>query len=186
MNTARRCTAFASPGYGPIGHVDGERIVAAPEVSPASRSPEPAPPLPRVDLDSSLRGNRRLFRPGGTRLRRARRSCSREPAAETRTNRFSRAFREAVSAGVPVVVCSRCVAGRVSQTTAGEAGRTSPRRAPCSPATSPGRRRASSASSRSPSSVDSPQAVGAEAEMIWAGPSGLEEAARRESESCPC
>lgn len=103
--------AFASPGYGPIGHVDGERVVFA-------RRPERRPPLPipdelvPVDLIRLYAGSDARF------LRAAVDSGARAIVLECtgRGNANEQVLdgvREAVAAGVAVVVCSRCAEGRV-------------------------------------------------------------------------
>jgi L-asparaginase len=104
--------AFASPGYGPIGHVDGERIVFR-------RRPERHPALPpkgstdvRVDLIRLYAGSDDRF------LRLSVESGARAVVLEAtgRGNANARvvaAVRDATEASVPVVVCSRCVGGRV-------------------------------------------------------------------------
>jgi L-asparaginase len=103
--------AFASPGYGPIGHVDGERVVF-------SRRPERRPPLPvpdelaAVDLIRLHAGSDARF------LRTAVESGVRAIVLEgtgrgNANEQVVEGVREAVAAGVPVVVCSRCAEGRV-------------------------------------------------------------------------
>jgi L-asparaginase len=103
--------AFASPGYGPIGHVDGERVLF-------SRRPERRPPLPvpeelaPVDLIRLHAGSDARF------LRAAVESGARAIVLEGTGRGNANAqvvegVREAVAAGVAVVVCSRCVEGRV-------------------------------------------------------------------------
>ena len=105
--------AFASPGYGPIGHVDGETIVFG-------RAPDRRHALgldaerieTRVDLIRLYAGSDGRF------LRAAVQSGARAIVLEA-TGRGNandavvEAVGEATAAGVPVVVCSRCVAGRV-------------------------------------------------------------------------
>jgi L-asparaginase len=103
--------AFASPGYGPIGHVDGERVVFG-------RRPERRPPLPapnelgRVDLI-------RLHAGSDGRFVRASVDSGAQAIVLEGTGRGNandhvvEAVREAVGAGVAVVVCSRCAEGRV-------------------------------------------------------------------------
>ena len=103
--------AFGSPGYGPIGHVDGERIVFR-------RRPERRPPLPapermaRVDLI-------RLYAGSDSRFLRASLESGAQAIVLEATGRGNandqvvEGVREAVAAGLPVVICSRCVEGRV-------------------------------------------------------------------------
>lgn len=105
--------AFASPGYGPIGHVDGERVAFR-------RRPDRQPPLPataagidvRVDLIRLYAGSDERF------LRESVESGARAIVLEctgrgNANERIVDAVREAVAAGVLVVACSRCAAGRV-------------------------------------------------------------------------
>jgi L-asparaginase len=103
--------AFGSPGHGPIGHVDGERVVF-------SRRPERRPPLPvpdalaAVDLIRLYAGSDARF------LRTAVESGASAIVLEctgrgNANEQVLEGVREAVATGVTVVVCSRCVAGRV-------------------------------------------------------------------------
>jgi L-asparaginase len=103
--------AFASPGYGPIGHVDGERVVFG-------RRPERRPPLPapaelaQIDLIRLHAGSDSRF------LRAAVETGARAVVLEctgrgNANDQVVEGVSEAVAAGVPVVVCSRCVEGRV-------------------------------------------------------------------------
>jgi L-asparaginase len=105
--------AFASPGYGPIGHVDGGRVVfrRQPERRPALR-PATRSAAPRVDLIRLHAGSDERF------VRFAAETGARAVVLEAtgRGNgnvRVVDAVREATEAGVLVVVCSRCAAGRV-------------------------------------------------------------------------
>jgi L-asparaginase len=103
--------AFASPGYGPIGHVDEGKVVFG-------RRPERRPPLPvpdepaQVDLIRLHAGSDARF------LRAAVESGTRAIVLEgtgrgNANDQVVEGVREAVAAGVAVVVCSRCVEGRV-------------------------------------------------------------------------
>ncbi len=104
--------AFDSPGYGPLGHVDGERVTyrRGPDRRPPLSPPDGS--LPRVDLIRLHAGSDDRF------LR-----CSLDAGARAivleatgRGNANERVLpgvEAAVAAGVPVVVCSRCLAGRV-------------------------------------------------------------------------
>ena len=103
--------AFASPGYGPIGYVDGERVIF-------SRRPERRPPLPvpdelaAVDLIRLHAGSDARF------LRTAVASGARAIVLEgtgrgNANEQVVEGVREAVAAGVPIIVCSRCAEGRV-------------------------------------------------------------------------
>jgi L-asparaginase len=104
--------AFDSPGYGPIGHVDGDRVRfrRRPDRSPAL--PRPVGPLPRVDLIRLHAGS------DGTLLRASLAAGSGAVVLEG-TGRGNAnesvvpAVEAAVRDGVPVVVCSRCLSGRV-------------------------------------------------------------------------
>jgi L-asparaginase len=104
--------AFASPGYGPIGHVDGERVAI--HRRPDRRPPLPAPsgPLPRVDLVRLYAGADALFLrasvaegAGAIVLEATGRGNANEQVLD--------GVREATAAGVPIAVCSRCHTGRV-------------------------------------------------------------------------
>ena len=104
--------AFGSPGYGPLGHVDGERVSyrRRPDRSPPLTCPEG--PLPQVDLIRLHAGSDDRF------LRSSLDSGSRAIVLEAtgRGNANERVLpgvEAAVAAGIPVVVCSRCLEGRV-------------------------------------------------------------------------
>jgi L-asparaginase len=104
-------TAFGSPGYGPLGHVDAGRARLA-------RRPERSPPLPvpdrlaRVDLI-------RLYAGSDARFVRASVDSGAEAIVLEGTGRGNaneqvvEGVRDAVAAGVSVALCSRCAAGRV-------------------------------------------------------------------------
>jgi L-asparaginase len=103
--------AFGSPGYGAIGIVDGDRVLF-------SRRPERRPPLSvpdelaPVDLIRLHAGSDARF------LRASVESGARAIVLEgtgrgNANDQVVEGVREAVAAGVPVVVCSRCIAGRV-------------------------------------------------------------------------
>jgi L-asparaginase len=103
--------AFGSPGYGPLGYVDGDRVVFSRR--PDRRRPLPVPDeLAPVDLI-------RLYAGSDARFMRASvesgvRAIVLECTGRGNANeQVVEGVREAVAAGVPVVVCSRCVAGRV-------------------------------------------------------------------------
>jgi len=103
--------AFDSPGYGPIGHVDGDVISLR-------RSPSRAPALPapkrlaQVDLH-------RLYAGSDGRFIRHSLETGAEAVVLEGTGRGNaneqvvEAVREASAHGIPVVVCSRCATGRV-------------------------------------------------------------------------
>lgn len=103
--------AFASPGYGPIGHVDGERVLFA-------RQPDRRPPLP-VPADLASVDLIRLYAGSDARFLRAAvaggaRAIVLECTGRGNANeQVVEGVREAVAAGVEVVVCSRCAEGRV-------------------------------------------------------------------------
>ena len=104
--------AFGSPGYGPVGHVDGEDVVFRRRPDRRPPLPRPAEPLPRVDLIRLHAGSDDRF------LRASLESGSRAIVLEgtgrgNASERVVPGVEAAVRAGVPVVVCSRCVAGRV-------------------------------------------------------------------------
>jgi L-asparaginase len=103
--------AFGSPGYGPIGHVDGEQVVF--RRRPERLRPLPAPErLAAVDLI-------RLHAGSDARFLRASVATDAQAIVLEATGRGNanaevvEGVRAAVAAGVPVVVCSRCVEGRV-------------------------------------------------------------------------
>lgn len=104
--------AFDSPGYGRVGTVDGERVVF--QRSPERRPPlpDPAGALPAVDLI-------RLYAGSDPRFLRASVATGARAIVLEATGRGNaneqvvEGVREAVEAGVPVVVSSRCVEGRV-------------------------------------------------------------------------
>ncbi len=103
--------AFASPGYGPLGHVDAGRARYA--RSPERPAPLPAPEeLAHVDLIRLYAGSDERF------VRTAVDSGARAVVLEgtgrgNANDQVVAAVREAVGAGVAVVVCSRCAEGRV-------------------------------------------------------------------------
>jgi L-asparaginase len=103
---------FGSPGYGRIGTVDGERVVF--QRSPERRPPlpDPAGPLPTVDLIRLYAGSDARF------LRASVASGARAIVLEgtgrgNANEQVVESVREAVAAGVPVIVASRCAEGRV-------------------------------------------------------------------------
>jgi L-asparaginase len=103
--------AFASPGYGPVGHVDAGRVFFARLVE--RRRPLPVPDrLAPVDLI-------RLHAGSDARFIRASLASKAEAIVLEGTGRGNAndqvvdGVREAVRTAVPVVVCSRCVEGRV-------------------------------------------------------------------------
>jgi L-asparaginase len=103
--------AFASPGYGPIGHVDdgGARLRRRPVRPPALPVPGR---LATVDLH-------RLYAGSDDRFVRHSLETGAEAIVVEGTGRGNAnghvvaAVADATARGVPVVVCSRCVAGRV-------------------------------------------------------------------------
>jgi L-asparaginase len=103
--------AFDSPGYGVLGHVDGERVAFARR--PDRRPPLPPPTaMPTVDLV-------RLYAGSDDRFLRASLEAGAQGIVLEATGRGNAnesvlpGVTAAVGAGVPVVVCSRCIAGRV-------------------------------------------------------------------------
>jgi L-asparaginase len=107
--------AFASPGYGPIGHVDGEVVAfrRAPERRGAlGLGLDPERLETRVDLI-------RLYAGADARFVRAAVASGTRAIVLEATGRGNAndevvaGVREAVAAGVTVVVCSRAAAGRV-------------------------------------------------------------------------
>lgn len=107
-----RLDAFDSPGYGPIGHVDGERVSLRrlPVRRPPLRDGEG--PLPRVDLIGLFAGSDATFLRAG--LAAGTRAIVLEGTGRGNANAVVvEGVREVIAAGVPVVVASRCLAGRV-------------------------------------------------------------------------
>jgi L-asparaginase len=104
--------AFASPGYGPIGHVDGARVVL--HRRPIRRPPlsDPSQPLPRVELI-------RVYAGADAALLRAAAAAGAKAIVLEGTGRGNanaavvEGVREVIASGVPVAVATRCVAGRV-------------------------------------------------------------------------
>ena len=103
--------AFASPGHGPIGHVDGQRVVFR-------RRPERVRPLPVVDALAQV-DLIRLYAGSDARFLQASVATGAQAIVLEATGRGNaneqvlEGVRAAVGAGVPVVVCSRCAEGRV-------------------------------------------------------------------------
>lgn len=103
--------AFDSPGYGPIGHVDAGKVVFR-------RHAERRPPLPvperlaPVDLIRLYAGSDARFVQAS--VESGARAIVLEGTGRGNANeQVLEGVREAVAAGVPVVVCSRCASGRV-------------------------------------------------------------------------
>jgi L-asparaginase len=103
--------AFASPGYGPLGHVDAGAVRF--RRRPVRRAPLPAPgQLAPVDLIRLHAGSDARF------LRTSVESGARAVVLEgtgrgNANDQVVQGVREAVAAGLAVVVCSRCAEGRV-------------------------------------------------------------------------
>jgi L-asparaginase len=103
---------FGSPGYGRVGTVDGERVVFQRAAERWPPLPDPAGPLPIVDLI-------RLYAGSDPRFVRASVASGARAIVLEATGRGNaneqvvEGVREAVEAGVPVVVTSRCAEGRV-------------------------------------------------------------------------
>lgn len=103
--------AFASPGYGPIGHVDGETVVVErrPSRGPALPVPEHLGPvdLIRLHAGSDSRFVRASVASGA-------RAIVLEGTGRGNANSdVVEGVRAAIEAGVGVAVCSRCAEGRV-------------------------------------------------------------------------
>jgi len=103
--------AFASPGYGPIGHVDGERVVFGRH--PDRRPPLAAPAaLAAVDLIRLHAGSDARFLLAS--VESGARAIVLEATGRGNANdQVVAGVRDVVAAGVVVAVCSRCVEGRV-------------------------------------------------------------------------
>src|SRR2546423_3812659 len=103
--------AFASPGYGPIGHVDGERVIFGrrPDRRPPLAAPERMAPVDLIRLhagsDARFLNASVETGAGAIVLEATGRGNANDQVVE--------GVRAAVAAGVPVAVCSRCVEGRV-------------------------------------------------------------------------
>jgi L-asparaginase len=104
-------TAFASPGYGPIGHVDGDVVTVR-------RAPRRTPPLPAPDR-MALVDLHRLYAGSYGRFIEHSLATGAEAVVIEGTGRGNAneqvvaAVADATSRSVPVVICSRCAAGRV-------------------------------------------------------------------------
>src|SRR5207248_6138862 len=103
--------AFGSPGYGPIGHVDGERVVFGRH--PDRRPPLAAPAaLAAVDLIRLHAGSDARFLLAS--VESGARAIVLEATGRGNANdQVVAGVRDVVAAGVVVAVCSRCVEGRV-------------------------------------------------------------------------
>lgn len=104
--------AFDSPGFGPVGHVDGERVEFRHRPDRSPPLPRPAGGMPQVDLVRLYAGSDGRF------IRTAVETGSRAIVLDATgrgnaNEQVLEAVEEAVRGGVPVVICSRCVAGRV-------------------------------------------------------------------------
>jgi L-asparaginase len=105
--------AFASPGYGPIGQVDGETVVFGLRPEPRSRPAFDAGRIEaRVDLIRLYAGSDARFLEAA--VASGTRAIVLEATGRGNANdAIVRAVGAATAAGVAVVVCSRCLAGRV-------------------------------------------------------------------------
>jgi L-asparaginase len=104
--------AFASPGYGPIGHIEGGTVSVSRKPIRRGPLPVPKPPLPRVDLIRLHAGSDPVFLRAS--LKAGARAIVLEGTGRGNANdQVLTGVREIVAAGVPVVVASRCLAGRV-------------------------------------------------------------------------
>jgi L-asparaginase len=103
--------AFASPGYGPVGHVDGEAVAVRRRPLRAPALPVP-PRLASVDLHRLHAGSDGRFVRHS--LETGAEAIVLEGTGRGNANdKVVAAVREAGARDVPVVVCSRCAAGRV-------------------------------------------------------------------------
>lgn len=103
--------AFAAPGYGPIGAVDGKRVVfqRRPERRPALPIPTELAP---VDLIRLYAGSDARFVHAAVQT--GARAIVLEGTGRGNANdQVVAGVRDAVAHGVPVAVCSRCASGRV-------------------------------------------------------------------------
>jgi L-asparaginase len=104
-------SAFASPAYGPIGHVDSGSVGFRrwPERRPPLRLPERLAPVDLIRLYAG--SDARFLR---TSVESGARAIVLEATGRGNANtRVVDGVRETVSAGVSVVICSRCLEGRV-------------------------------------------------------------------------
>ncbi len=103
--------AFGSPGFGPIGHVDGDVVAVR-------RTPVRVPALP-IPERLAVVDLHRLYAGSDGRFIRHSLDTGAEAIVIEGTGRGNandqvvEAVREASAHGIPVVVCSRCAAGRV-------------------------------------------------------------------------
>ncbi len=103
--------AFASPGYGPVGHVDAGdvRYARTPDRPPSLPVPDELAPVDLIRLyaGSDARFVRAAMETGA-------RAIVLEGTGRGNANdQVVAGVRDAVEAGVPVAVCSRCFEGRV-------------------------------------------------------------------------
>lgn len=104
--------AFASPGYGPIGHVDNGRVLVNRRMERRSALPLPKGRLPRVDLIRVYAGADGVLLTATVAA--GARAVVLEGTGRGNANvQVVETVREAVAAGVFVAVASRCVSGRV-------------------------------------------------------------------------
>jgi L-asparaginase len=110
---ATALAAFASPGYGPVGHVSDEGVTL--RRRPPERAPLAIPdgPPPRVDLIRLYAGADDVFIRAS--IAAGARAIVLEGTGRGNGNRtILPAVREAVDAGIVVAVASRCLAGAVA------------------------------------------------------------------------
>lgn len=103
--------AFAAPGYGPLGVIDGERVVfqRRPERRPALPFPAELAPvdLIRLHAGSDARFVRASVEAGTSAI------VLEGTGRGNANDQVLAGVRDALAHGVTVVVCSRCAAGRV-------------------------------------------------------------------------
>jgi L-asparaginase len=107
-----RLAAFASPGYGPVGHVDGDRVLVGHRPGRQPPLPTPVDGLPRVDLVRAYAGADAAFLHASVAA--GARAIVLEGTGRGNANvQVVEGVRAAAEAGVFVAVASRCLAGRV-------------------------------------------------------------------------
>jgi L-asparaginase len=104
--------AFGSPGYGPVAHVDGDRMLVGRRPERQPPLPTPVGGLPRVDLVPVYAGADAVFLQASVAA--GARAVVLEGTGRGNANvQVVEGVREAAEAGVFVAVASRCLAGRV-------------------------------------------------------------------------
>ena len=140
--------AFGSPGYGPVGHVDGEDVVFRRRPDRRPPLPRPAEPLPRVDLIRLHAGSDDRFLHASLQSGSRAIVLERAPGAGTPASGSFPASRPPSGRVFPSWSARAASRAASSPSTDGVEGRTSPTRERRSPAIWRGRRPACSSSLR--------------------------------------